>query len=367
MFEINLIFLGLLSIYDSFSNKIKERKHLIFYILLYLIFFDGLRFETGTDWKSYYNYFYYGTAEEIYEIGFKQFIYVIKLLTNNYSIFLLIYSSIYYYFVFFKLSQKNNYNIITIFLLYSSLTPMLGAMRQFLALSIIVYSINYIFKKKFYKFILCILIASLFHSSAWLFLPAYYLNKKLSIKKIILFLLLSIIIRVFFKTILINSFLFNYIPMKSKVLLYINHKDNIVTNIQFITNILKKLCIILIGYKIYKKFNVGLKEVKLQNKFNFYLNCLYFGIFINIASYGVFQTLVSRGNIYYSTIFECIYLGFVLNLIPLKRKYTIYRLVLLIFCLFLGTFNFYKGISNYPNIFKYKNVILVPNISPTNY
>ena len=54
----------------------------------------------------------------------------------------------------------------------------LTGLRQTIAIAIILFSYDYIIHKKFFKFILFVGIASLFHQSALFFLPAYLINSK---------------------------------------------------------------------------------------------------------------------------------------------------------------------------------------------
>lgn len=70
----------------------------------------------------------------------------------------------------------------------------MNVMRQFLALSLVLWSFDYIFKKKFIYFSAIVLLATTFHFSAFIFLIAYPLSKIKVSKKIIF---LSIILAPF--------------------------------------------------------------------------------------------------------------------------------------------------------------------------
>lgn len=61
--------------------------------------------------------------------------------------------------------------------------------RQSLAISIILLSYDYIIKKKFIPFMICVLLAAQFHSTAIVFLLAYFLEKIKNNKKVIAFII----------------------------------------------------------------------------------------------------------------------------------------------------------------------------------
>jgi hypothetical protein len=66
-----------------------------------------------------------------------------------------------------------------------------------LAISLTFFSTQYIIRKEFFKFLICILFAMSFHVTSFVFLPAYFIfHKYYSNKSIILFLLVSIILSI---------------------------------------------------------------------------------------------------------------------------------------------------------------------------
>ena len=79
----------------AFISALKEIKNIqiIFWIfILCLIVFDGLRWEMGVDWTNYFSYF---SKAHVYdqpgfEYGFILYTSIIRNLTDNYSVYLLI-------------------------------------------------------------------------------------------------------------------------------------------------------------------------------------------------------------------------------------------------------------------------------------
>lgn len=95
-----------------------------------------------------------------------------------------------YSFALFSLIRKYSSNIyisIIVSIALGSLGFALSALRQVLALSFIILSFRFIEERKFIKFTLLVLFASLFHITAIVFLIAYFLYRiKLSIKNILI-------------------------------------------------------------------------------------------------------------------------------------------------------------------------------------
>lgn len=62
-----------------------------------------------------------------------------------------------------------------LFIASTSFVWLMGATRQFLAVSIVLYGIDYIAERKAFKFLALVLIASLFHVSALVWIPIYFI------------------------------------------------------------------------------------------------------------------------------------------------------------------------------------------------
>lgn len=63
------------------------------------------------------------------------------------------------------------------FFLSDYLAFSLNCVRQAVALTIVLYSYQYIVQKSIWKYIICIVLASLFHKSALMCIPLYYINR----------------------------------------------------------------------------------------------------------------------------------------------------------------------------------------------
>ncbi|WP_186667716.1 EpsG family protein [Sporosarcina sp. BP05] len=172
----------------------------------------GLRYGVGTDYHAYEQWFSYYLSnsvrfDEYQDIGFALMVVTLQLFTDNpQSLFLvsaLITISLVIKFI------KNNTDIydlgfflfITLYLYYSGF----NIMRQWIAISIFLYSLKYAFDKKYYKYILFVLLASSFHTSALLMLPLYFiLNFKINKKNISILIIISSLLAFFFEELIVN-------------------------------------------------------------------------------------------------------------------------------------------------------------------
>lgn len=190
LFSIFLVF--------SFSEivfKIKKNNLLIGLFTLFLIFFAGTRWLVGTDFTHY---------QKLYEIilsgqavigGLEDSYQLISKLFSNFKIVLLFYAfSAVLLKVLFIRESKYPY---TTFMLYFSFTYLsydMGRMRQGLALAICIFSVFYIFKRKLFKFTICMILAFLVHKPAIIFSVVYLLAKvRINKKFMMITALLSVI------------------------------------------------------------------------------------------------------------------------------------------------------------------------------
>ncbi|HLQ96194.1 MAG TPA: EpsG family protein [Pseudogracilibacillus sp.] len=159
-----------------------------FYIVISLLIpsiFVGLRYKVGTDYETYV--IIYNKVNQLTYIEF--------LNTNNYEVgfftleklshwvgdvqFLFFLSSfLTLLFLYFALKQyigKLSITLGYILYIFTVFPDSLNAVRQQLAIAIIVFSLKYIFEKKLIKFIIYVFLASTFHITAIIVIPFYFL------------------------------------------------------------------------------------------------------------------------------------------------------------------------------------------------
>ena len=197
LIPIVLLFLRL-----SYSKKEGKRISYIpvFISALILILFAGLRASSvGTDTNNYvgiYNSFssYKGSVFDMQtslEIGYL-FLQKIALLFSNEYWAILIATALMSVLPFYYVINKLSYNEVLSLFIYITLAVYLvffNAGRQGIAVAISSVSIIYLIKRSMFKYFACIIIASLFHNTAIILLPFYFLlTRKVTIKSTLLYL-----------------------------------------------------------------------------------------------------------------------------------------------------------------------------------
>lgn len=213
----------------------------------------------------------------------------------------------------------------------------MSALRQILAICITLYSFDYLIKGKRIKYIISVLIASLFHFSAIWILPVYLLrNIKLSLKERIFFLISSVS----------GAFL-----MKDFIILFLyriggdysRYYDRVNTNGTSPLVVIVAIAISAIGAVLYEKK----KEVNGVDVFSIIyvfscINCIILMLSLNID-------ILSR-LAYYFGIINIILLSNAIDAV--KNKYL--KLIMFLFCMIISLSQFviatpgdFIGIDNY--------------------
>ena len=118
---------------------------------------------------------------------------------NNYIYIFAISAIIIYNTILFRIIKDSKCIPISLFLFFAGgfFFQSLNIMRQYIAISIIFFSYDYLLSKKYIKWALCSIVAFLFHSSSLVCLVMLFMIKKVRIKPImiIIFALVSIIFK----------------------------------------------------------------------------------------------------------------------------------------------------------------------------
>ncbi len=102
------------------------------------------------------------------------------------------------YFIIRKYS-KNYFLSILFFISIGTYHIQFYVIRQAMALSLLLFSIKYLEERKFFKYLMLVICASLFHTSAIIFLPVYFLSYIKIDKKFVMFYTSIIILSLIFK------------------------------------------------------------------------------------------------------------------------------------------------------------------------
>ncbi len=154
------------------------------------ILMAGYRSYTGTDTMVYiYNYvndayiswagFWKSIDGEWGEIGHKILTRFIGVFTHT-RLYLAVYAAITVILVY-KVSKKfdkGNIALIMTVFYFVFFVYSFNGMRQYVAIAIVAYSLQFVFDRKFTKFLICIFLATAFHTSAILTIVLYFLWSK---------------------------------------------------------------------------------------------------------------------------------------------------------------------------------------------
>ena len=211
-----LFYIGTFSISTFFMtiadiNKTKSGKRLFAFLgLLIPIIIFGLRYNVGSDYESYMYMYNKYCGEPLKYLIFTRkleigFVFIIKIAyffgqpqllfaIFSTSTMLLIYRNI------INNKEKCSVSLAWFLVLFLYSMSALNIIRQMLAVAIIMNAYKYIWERKPKKFVIAVCIASMFHITALLFLPCYFINyrdnskKQKILRKIIVIFVILIII-----------------------------------------------------------------------------------------------------------------------------------------------------------------------------
>lgn len=331
-----LITINILCVLDFFKIRINIKKKIALLLLLLLSIVDGIRNETGPDWFNYLKH-YKRELESIFEIGYTLVENIFIQLKLDYNLFLFFISLFLYLGLFFNIFKLSRYKILGLFILYYLFVPYIGINRQMISLTILSFSVKYYFENKNKKFIIIILLSSLFHISSLLFAVLYFFKKIKLIKKVCLKSFVGLVVFFFLKE-----------------------------NIGVFLEILKKISIFdkYISYFLYEKsekisyFGLVMRIIEvyipmlfLMSRKGVFINSsdkkiieycfvgLYVSLMIYILGYGQFQILVSRGTFIFKILLYPIYCSLIFQNINRIKK-----VIFLIFIMSIGYLSIYKSI-----------------------
>ena len=153
----------------------------LFMAMIFVVLFavSALRVNTGNDYTMYINKFHdaYYDYYVVTEPGFNMVVKgVYSFLTKeNYIVVFAIFA-----FVTIAMFLKGIYDQADnfaysyfFFMAFGIFFQSLNTVRNYLALALVVYSMKYVIDRKYVRFILCVLLAALFHKSALIVIPLY--------------------------------------------------------------------------------------------------------------------------------------------------------------------------------------------------
>jgi len=330
--------------YYSIGQSWEKQKQIAYLLLILLILFDGLRWENGTDWKNYYDFFIDSSDDRfaIFEPGFFMLNKVVYTIWPNYT-FLLLIQAILTYIVLWRFVKKYSpqpvLSVLLFFLLYVSVQ---GMNRQFWAILICLLSIDYLLSDKKWHFVCAVFVAFTFHTSALLFLCGLFLRRSFSMRLLLMLFLISVMLS-------LTSFVSKLVDVllvvsggdvAMRVMFYSNmdYNDIASSGLMMIVAIAKRLIWIIPILWLRNK-----KGLSLSPYINLFLNYYIVGLIIYLIFNGsMLQILVSRASIYFN-MFEIILIPYVI--VNFRRRLSLRLLYIVVY--FYGILTMTKGINQY--------------------
>jgi hypothetical protein len=335
-------------------KKSNERMILIFLVCI-IIFFIGPRYKTGLDWLSYLHYFnsVLDTKVSDFEYGYRILNVTFRRLFDSYFILQFAVTCFFVIASYRFVKKYSSFPIISLYLLvvFFTFNVLMSIVRQSLAMGIILYSTKYIINRKPFKFLLTILIASMFHVSAVLTIPLYILNRNigkafpifcivialyLSIKHDLLFIVIRLLIPFFPERLsLITSKYIStprHISSWSHTHLYLS---------------MEILLFILLLFKRPRNLHA-----------HFFINVTFVSIILKIL--GTNMVIMGRVEIYYS-IFSIITYTYLFTIVTRKERYVVYFIY---FCIILMFFSMPYIKKCIPNGYNSSNRLELDNYIP---
>ena len=318
------------------SNK--NYKVLAILSVIPFLFISAFRYDVGTDYFYRYapNYITIANGGNIknLEFTFKVLIKICSFFTDSYVSLFFVTSAIIIIPIFYIIYKKSKYPLLSIvlFIIGGFFFDSLNLVRQYISIVIILCSHSYLLDKKYFKWILWILFAALFHKSALIGFLLFFIRDKKYFKSQYI-LPLSVIIILFGNYIRdIIVFLISLTPYSN----YVNSiyaKSDIRETIIIANFIIYLSMLVLYGYKE--------KNDKIDKIDIFYMNVQ--SLTMILCLFSIQFNLLYRIVEYFS-IFQIISIPYMLDL---KKKYSIYVLFILISL--YGTCFFHLFIKNNVN------------------
>jgi hypothetical protein len=356
-FTVILLFsFALLEAYCKVS--LNSRRILFFIAFMILVLQLGLRWETGTDWKAYLLQFksFNGFSapsrfNNLFEYGYILLVWLVKLVSNKYSVFLIFYAIIYYYLIFKSFQRYSPYLYLSLMIFYTSSMGMMGSNRQLMALAICLYALRFVIEKKPVSFFLLIFLAINFHITAILFVFYYFINRDIKPFSLILVLIVCFIIGKFKLPFLTFSYVGSMIGgnTATKTLLYLQSaKEALSVNKLPLIGIFKRLIFLSIFYYNRKRLAEELSY------YNIMLNGYIIGILFYILFANSLLVMVSRGSIFFN-VMEPLLISSQIYLFKRNEN----KVVIIALLMVLSFFLFFQSIASYPDLFiPYKGVFI---------
>jgi len=153
----------------------------LLFIFSVLFIVSALRLNVGNDYGGYVRnmHMIVSDAFVVTEFGYNWLVRIIYGM-SGFENFLLVFAviafmTIYFFLIVMYRESENFWFTFFLFIVFGFYYQSFSTVRYYLAVAIALYSISFVFKKKWLEFVLLILVAASFHKSALVVLPFYFL------------------------------------------------------------------------------------------------------------------------------------------------------------------------------------------------
>lgn len=269
-----IVFIVVTIIFLILDMVFKNKNILTVIYSIILIILSGLRsYSVGTDTYGYYNLFrnidsieYASLFDNITNMK-DPFFYILskflKTLFISERMLFIIYAVVFMTLVSIIIKKYSNNKFLTyvMFICLPYFFFSMTALRQGIALAFCFFSIQYMIKKEYLKFVLCIIIGALFHKTALVFLVAPFVcNIKIKFVNFI-FIPISYLVSIIFKTEIYNLAIF---LLSDRAEYYLTYNMSLNNTLLFINTVM-----LLVSYFLYKTNKK--EDVFFEKTFNLYL------------------------------------------------------------------------------------------------
>ena len=324
------------------------------YILAGLSFFvvSAIRYDVGTDYFYTYAPHYYNIGQGLetpkIELGYIIIVRICLLFTKDYALLFAVTSAIIIGLTFYTIYKESPYPALSvaIYFLMGFFFHSMNIMREYLAISILLFSYKFLVDKQYLKFIICGIIAFFLHSSSLIFIIAFLLcdREVFDLKRTII---LSIVLLIFGKY--IWHYVVELIVNHTRFAVYIGSKFD-KSKLRIFDIIINSILYLIIYYLYKNTKNVGRKE-------KFFVNMQACSLFFMILASAMY--LLFRLSFYFG-IFSIIGIPYLLNKsdIDAKKKIMIVIILVVSLCTYITRMNV---ISNTDEVKPYRTVFNVKN------
>jgi hypothetical protein len=334
-----LIAVFVLSRYRNNTTLVKA-----FLLLFFMLSF--IRWDTGTDWDSYRNIFmqsaYYMDWRET---GFALLNWIVRKVTDNYTVMLLVEACILFLCIRKPIREFSTMPLLTVLSFYCLNKGDIFFTREILAVAICLMVTYLLYENKYIPSIILWIIACSIHTSAIVFVVAFFLrNRKLKFKEICMVIIIALFASSIIYAMLRIPSIANTSIM-SRVALYAFNTENMAGYGSGASKMFYVVRASITKLIVFVAMIFARKKYKEDTLFNMLFNfiTLEISLYLGLASTSI---VLARISDYYG-IFEIFCYPYIVNMFKSPRSRGV---VLLVIVLYLGL-RLYFGINSYYECF----------------